>query len=196
VRQVVSDPQSGYNFSISPDGKTIAYRRTLSSASTRGRVQEIVTRQLASGETTVLGSGENLSTPVYAGSQLLFTDNASTKNLQTTASARAIILGIEDTKIALAVNGVKRLLDPFRNGSYIWPALSPNAKSMVATEMARGAFVCTVQGTIRARLGKRNAAVWSRDGKWLIYMNDKDDGHSFVSHLMASGASSLHSRRV
>ncbi len=182
ARQVVTDPQSGYGFSLSPDGKKLAYRRTVSDSKLRNRVQEIVLKDLANSTTEIVGAGGNLSIPVFAGSQVVYTNNSTTQNLQSlSAVSKPILLGIEDTKISIIVNGAKKLLDPFRNGSYIWPVLSLNGKSLVASEMARGTFVCDVKGRVLARLGKRNGAVWSRDGQWLIYMNDKDDGHSIVS---------------
>jgi len=182
TRQVVTDPSSGYNFAISPDGKTLAYRRTLPGAMIGHRVQEIVTKNLESGRVNVVASGSNLSTPSFAEGQVIYTNDIATKNLQSlSASARTFVVGIENTKIAVVVSGEKRLLDPLKRGSYIWPMLSPDGKKIVASDMSRGTFVCDLNGKVLARLGKRNAAVWTRDGKWLISMNDKDDGHTITS---------------
>jgi Tol biopolymer transport system component len=51
----------------------------------------------------------------------------------------------------------------------------------VAYEMSRGAFVCDLAGTVSAQLGKKDAAVWTRDGNWLVYMDDRDDGQRILS---------------
>jgi Tol biopolymer transport system component len=47
--------------------------------------------------------------------------------------------------------------------------------------MNRGTFVCDRSGTVLARIGLRDAPVWTRDGKWIIYMNDRDDGERMLS---------------
>ena len=181
-RLITDDARSGFGFVLSPDGKKIAYRRTLNEKNSQGRVQEIVVKELSTSSTQVLASGSDLSTPSFAGTKVIYSEDVSTKNLEASAAVgKPIILGIENTKIALAENGNKRLLDPLKNGSYVWPLLSPDAKKIVASDMSKGAFVCDLKGKVLARLGKRNAAVWTRDGRWLIYMNDKDDGHNIIS---------------
>jgi Tol biopolymer transport system component len=91
------------------------------------------------------------------------------------------VLGVEDTKIVLIRNGAKTLFDPLGNGSYIWPSLSPDRTRVLAYEMAHGAFVCDLQGSAVVQLGKRDAPVWTRDGRWIVYMEDKDDGQRVVS---------------
>ena len=179
---VTDDPRSGYGFCLSPDGKKIAYRRTMNEKDPRGRTQEIVVKELTSNSSEVLASGSNLSTPSFAGTTVIYSENVTTKNLTANVGTQQpIVLGIENTKILLVEAGDRQLLDPLKNGSYIWPMLSPDGKRIVASDMAKGTFVCDLRGNNLVRLGKRNAAVWSRDGKWLIYMNDKDDGHNIVS---------------
>jgi Tol biopolymer transport system component len=31
------------------------------------------------------------------------------------------------------------------------------------------------------RLGRRDAPSWTRSGNWIVYMDDKDDGHQILS---------------
>ena len=182
VRQITSDPQSGYGFTLSPDGKSIAYRRTNIDKRTRERRQEIVKRNLADGTFSIVASGSDVSTPTFSQNNLLYTVGKQTKNLSLQKSSGEIaILGIENTKITLIKGGKKTLLDPFKNGSYIWPSLSPDKRLILAYEMSRGAFICDLQGRVISRLGKRDAPVWTRDGKWIVFMDDKDDGHRILS---------------
>jgi Tol biopolymer transport system component len=179
-RHIVADPASGYNFSLSPDGKSIAYRRTRADGA--NRIQEVVVKELATGAMQVIGTGDNLSAPVFAGPAVVYNDNVQAKNITALApSAKPFVLAIENTKIAVVVGGAKRLLDPLGNGSYIWAETSPDGSRLVASEMARGTIVASLEGSVLAQLGKRNAATWTRNGKWLVYMNDKDDGHTITS---------------
>ncbi len=182
TRKITSDQGSGYGFAVSKDGSQIAYRKTSYPTGSLERVQEIISLNLKTGKAASFAKGDNLSTPTFTKSGVTFSDCDQTKNLTPRTSQKEIsILGIENTKIALNKNGIKILLDPFRNGSYIWPALSPDKTKIAAYESDRGTFISDLNGNIISQLGKRNAAVWSRDGQWLIYMDDKDDGHNILS---------------
>lgn len=182
VRHITSDPQSGAAFSISSDGGKVAYRRTFTDAKTRQRTQEIVLQDLSANSISVLASGTDVSAPVFSQNNVVFSIQGEAKNLSKTQNTgNIVVLGIENTKILLNKNGQKSLLDPFSNGSYVWPVLSPDKTNIVAYEMDRGAFVCDLDGKILATLGRRDAPSWTRTGKWIIYMNDKDDGHQILS---------------
>jgi Tol biopolymer transport system component len=182
VRQITSDPRSGYGFIPSPDGKQVAYRRTTINKRTHRKLQEIVVKNLADGRSTVKASGVDLALPTFVQSTLVYSVDKQMKQLSSVARPGEVsVIGIENTKIVLLRDGKKLLLDPFGKGSYIWPSLSPDKTRLVAYDMARGAFVCDIEGNVVARLGKRDAPVWTRDGKWLVYMNDKDDGHRILS---------------
>ena len=182
VRQITSDPKSGLAFNISTDGKSMIYRRTTISNSGRTRKQDVVLMNLAKRSATQLASGSDLPIPSFSDNVPVYSAKAKIEGLPKTASISSVsILGIEDTKIALNVNGTKTLLDPFGNGSYVWPVLSPDKQQIVAYEADRGAFVCTLRGKVVSRLGRRDAPSWTRSGRWIVYMNDKDDGHKLLS---------------
>ncbi|MBM4161962.1 MAG: hypothetical protein FJ217_12805 [Ignavibacteria bacterium] len=181
-RQITSDPKAGLAFAVSQDGKQLAYRRTLFDQRQRVRRQEIVLMDLVSRKQTLVASGKDLSVPTFSQNTPVYSIQNETKNLKKSAQINEItILGIEDTKIALNRNGQKFLLDPLGSGSYVWPVLSPDRRQIVAYEMDRGAFVCDLDGRLISKLGKRNAPSWTRTGKWIIYMDDRDDGHRILS---------------
>jgi len=182
VRQITSDPKSGFAFDISKDGKSIIYRRTLFDRSGRTRKQDVVLMNLARQSSRVLATGPDVSTPSFAENAPVYSTKSKTQGLAgATGTANVSIIGIEDTKIAINVNGAKKLLDPLENGSYVWPVLSPDKQQIVAYEMDRGAFVCNLRGTVISRLGRRDAPSWTRTGRWIVYMDDKDDGHKLLS---------------
>lgn len=182
LKEITRDKHSGYNFILSDDGSTIAYRRTAVEGDHRTRIQETVQMKIKSMEKTVIEKGNSVPTPVFihdriSQTQKVFSSNAASFQDQTVTQ----VLGVEETKIALIVNGLKTVADPLQNGQYIWPVLSPDKKKMVAVEMEKGAFISDLDGTNIVMLGKCNAPQWTRDGKWIIGMDDKDDGRSIYS---------------
>lgn len=182
TRQLTSDPKSGLSFAVASDGKSLVYRRTLQDKSGRTRKQDIVLMNLAKRSTSVLASGSDVSVPSFANNVPVYSTRSKMEVLTRTAGTGNItVLGIENTKIALNVNGKKTLLDPLGGGSYIWPVLSPDKQQLVAYEMDKGAFVCDLAGTVISKLGRRDAPSWTRSGKWIVYMEDKDDGHKLLS---------------
>ncbi|MBI4428333.1 MAG: PD40 domain-containing protein [Ignavibacteriales bacterium] len=181
VRQVTSDPHSGFGYSVSHDGKTIAYRSTTILPSHR-RQQEIVVADIERDSKHVVDSGEDLSTPSFANEKLMYSKSGVRQELDSQTPGEDIqILGIENTKIVL-LRGAQRILwDPFGNGSYIWPSLSPDKKHIAAYEIDRGTFVADLDGNIMAQLGRRDAPSWTYDGRWIAYMNEQDDGHQILA---------------
>jgi Tol biopolymer transport system component len=180
VRHITDAPRSGFGFALSNDGKTISYRRTFDEAS-RSRTQELVTQNLSSGAVNVLEKGESVSLPKFSQSSVIYLKEGKVANAASTESANVTaVLGIEDTKIVLLKNGVKVSFDPLGNGSYIWPSLSPDGTKLLAYEMDRGVFISDLDGKIVKMVGRKDNPVWTRDGKWIVYMDDKDDGHNIL----------------
>ncbi len=185
--QITADRGSGYGFTISPDGSQIAWRRTLPGALPGERVQEVVVRNLSGGPPSVLASGRSLSLPSFVRSDVVFSVAGEIQGVKPAIQPPGVVsvLGVEDTKIAVVRDGVKSLVDPLGNGSYVWPSLSPDGSKLVAYEMDRGTFVCGADGSHPLRIGRRDAPAWTRDGRWLIYMADRDDGHRIRSSAIA-----------
>lgn len=183
LRQICDDAGAGYQFTVSPDGRHVSYRRTLEGTPLNRRVQEVVEVELSSGEQVVHATGRDLPTPAYAGDRVLYTPTGELKNAPAAMrpSTGAYALGIEDTRIAMLINGSPAQLDPYRGGSYIWPSLSPDGTRLVAYEMSRGTFVSDLAGNVLAQFGRRDAPSWMRSGRWIVYMDQKDDGHQMTS---------------
>jgi dipeptidyl aminopeptidase/acylaminoacyl peptidase len=133
TRLITEDRGAGYGFALSPDGTKIAYRRTKTDKETRRRVQEIVVLDLATNTSSVQASGRDLSLPAFSTAGVVYSGGKEAVDLPSLAkSGEVLLLGIEDTKIALVRNGRKTLLDPLGKGSYIWPALSPDRQRIAA----------------------------------------------------------------
>jgi Tol biopolymer transport system component len=179
---ITEDEGAGFGFNISNDLKEIIYRKNNYDNISHERLQEIIKMNLTNNSVEIIDKGANLSTPIAANGRVIYSKNNQTINLLSPLSiVETKLLGIENTKIILSKNGKKILLDPFGNGSYIWPSLSPDNESILAYEMDHGTFICDLNGKIISRLGRKDAPVWTRDGKWIIYMDDKDNGQNLIS---------------
>jgi Tol biopolymer transport system component len=182
TKQITADAKSGLSYSISSDGTSLVYRRTQQDKSRTGRKQDIVLTNLTKRSTSILASGSDVSIPTFSNNTPVYSIRSQTLGLAKMAGKNEVtVLGIENMKIALSVNGNRILLDPLGNGSYIWPVLSPDKQQLVAYEMGKGAFVCDLTGKVQSILGRRDAPSWTRTGKWIVYMADRDDGHKLVS---------------
>lgn len=183
VSEITRDPSSGNGFSISLDGSQIAYRRTAYDAQTHERKQEAVVMNIATLTKRVADCGSDVSAPVFTQNGLVYTVDETVRMpaLAKTGSLSVEVIGIENKKIAILNKGTKVLLDPFGSGSYIWPSLSPDKQKIAAYEMGRGTFICDLNGIVAANFGRRDGAVWTRDGRWLVYMDSRDDGRKLLA---------------
>ncbi|MBI2427668.1 MAG: hypothetical protein HYV29_02530 [Ignavibacteriales bacterium] len=180
LKVITRDLQSGYNFSVSPDGNKVAYRRTTAAGDYRTRVQESIELDLKTNSHTSIQKGNSVPVPVFYSGQAITREKILPKNKLQIASSDVAVLGIENTKIVLLVNGEKKIFDPL-NGQYVWPVISPDKKRIAAVDMDRGAFVCTVDGNNLMPLGRFDSPRWEKGGKWIVGMDDTDDGHKIIS---------------
>jgi tricorn protease-like protein len=91
------------------------------------------------------------------------------------------VVYIENSKIILFEKGVKRNLQPLGEGNYIWPSISPDQNKILFTLAGSGTYISDLRGNILANIGYANAPQWSPDGNWIVFMEDRDDGHEILS---------------
>ena len=182
LKEITRDKFSGYNFAVSDDGSKIAYRRTVVEGDQRTRLQENIELDVRTLNKIIGEHGNSIMTPVFIYDQYSKNQTILTGKYNSAQIGSAVqIVGIENSKIVLLRNGTKTTVDPLHNGQYIWPVLSPDKSKLVAVEMDRGAFISDLDGNNIIMLGKCNSPQWTRDGKWIIGMDDKDDGHRIYS---------------
>jgi len=85
-----------------------------------------------------------------------------------------------DLNLAVYKNGKAELIHPSGPGSYLWPSMSPQQDKILYTLSGLGTFICDLNGQNLIELGKMNAPNWSPDGKFVIGMDDEDDGQKYI----------------
>lgn len=87
----------------------------------------------------------------------------------------------ENSKLYLEINGEKSVIEPVGKGHYIWGSISPDRDKILFTLVGKGTFVTNLNGEILLNIKNANFPKWSSDGKWIVFMNDKDNGHKVTS---------------
>ncbi len=135
---------------------------------------------------TLKGKSRHLSTANVVNNKAVFLEDKNLKSVEVEnslnkkASAKEVSAFIEDQKIALIVDGEKKILAPFGEGNYIWASVSPDYSKLLFNFVGRGTFVSDLSGNILSEIGYADAPQWSDDGKFIVYMKDYDDGQRFT----------------
>ena len=188
LEEISDDPGAGYEFVISADGQHVFFR----TSTYRGpkRYSSLLQLNMTTKEKTILEAEvRDLSTPqqVADGSMVYVSQNQvkrmrtaeMTWNTESPSAAPAVF--IENRKIALYRGNEKTLLEPFGEGIYIWPSVSPDGDRLLFTLAGQGTFISDLDGNVLSELGRANAPQWSPDGQWVVFMDDRDDGRIFTA---------------
>ncbi len=178
---------AGYEFTFTGKNHVI-YRISQFDESGLKRNQFLIDKNLELNKEITLANGKDLSTPQALNSdQLVYSVNgkiSSSGNSSLSKNADALsapAVFVENTKIVLWNNGTSKVLDPVEDGNYIWVSLSPDKTKILFTSAGKGTFISDLNGKVLFELGYANAPKWSPDGKWVLYMVDKDNGRQVIS---------------
>lgn len=177
---------AGYQPQFNPSGDEIIYR---SDKFINGkRYSSLFVQKIDSKEKIILEKDvRNLYPPKSVKSNLnVYLKNDVMKQYTSGSSLSkstisAPVAYIENSKIALYVDGEKRILSPLGEGNYIWPSVSPDGQKLLFNLAGKGTFVSDLKGNIISDLGYANYPSWSRDGKWIVFMEDYDDGYQITT---------------
>lgn len=186
---------AGYEFCFSSDGSEVYYK--MDSYKGMKKYSTLLSQNLASKEVKTLEAEKrNLSFArtvsegtLYYQYEMNLKSVEMPSSLRKSSAASDIALLNESGAMVLVRNGYKKTIEPFGKNIYIWPSLSPDGTKILFTLASKGTFISDLDGNILASLGKANAPQWSPDGKWIVYMDDYDNGSNFTkSDLFAVSA--------
>ncbi len=186
MTSLCTDKGAGRNVAVSGDGRHIAYSAF-----------NLIKRRRANTIHLLDGEGHNKAifsdrTPCKiigwnAGKLLYLVDNTlhayDPATGTDTAEPKDIAVGYTDMDLHLVWydHGQTSVLDPLGKGNYIWAETSPDGKHLVFNFAGSGTRICDAKGKIVASLQRLHAAHWTKDGQWLIGMDERDDGLKFTS---------------
>jgi len=180
---------SGYGFSFSSDSKYIFFRKDEFKEGLK--YSSIYKQDITSKKKEIILKESREVTPpaITKNGNCFFTQKGKVKYIsqqgkQLGKSQRLkespVILN-EDGNLYVFRKGSKKLINPNGRASYIWAELSPDSKYIVYTVAADQTYICDINGKIKYKLGYANAPKWSPDGKWILFMDDKNDGNDYTS---------------
>ena len=177
---------SGFEPSISTDGEMVFYKSFIFDE-TGKRQSSIMSQNIETGEKTeILAKQRNLSSAIAYAEGVIYMNNSKVQGYNSKKKcvqncSENVAFTSPDMDLVVFNNGVEKVLNPFGKGNYIWVSISPDKQKVLFNKAGRGTFVVDLNGEIIAELGRLHAAKWSVDGKWIIGMNDYDDGHQYTS---------------
>jgi len=187
-KEITAEPGAGYEYQFSDNGSKIFYR---TDTYRDGRkYSDIKSIDFQSNKIEIIENGKrNLSTPkiltsgdcIYKSESNISIKNKQKNTLPLSAAQKDTALFYDDNNLTLLIKGERRVFNPLGAGSYLWSSLSPDKSKVLFTFMGKGTYVTDIKGTILLSLGYANAPKWSSDGKWIAYMEDRDDGVKVIS---------------
>ena len=184
LETITTDPGAGYNFIIDPGEKAIYYRtdRYIGFKKFSSLVKYTIADQK---KIFIERDQRELSPPLkLASGYVAYTKSFKPRLLNLSGAVnkdqtlpQPVFATIQNRKIALFKGKEEKILQPLGEGKYIWPSVSPKGDRLLFTLAGKGTYISDLEGNIFVDLGYANAPQWSTDGRWIVYMVDRDDGH-------------------
>lgn len=107
--------------------------------------------------------------------------NGKTNNIIKSSNISSAVVFPDGNGLIVEDSKGFRSISPVGKGHYIWSSVSPDKKRLLFTVAGRGTFITDLNGDLIANLGRAHAPKWSPDGRWVVYMDDRDDGDRYIS---------------
>lgn len=186
IEKLTDEAGAGYEFCFSQDGSQVYYRTDVYKG--LKKYSSLISQNIATKQLNVLESEKrNLSSAqTLSSGEIFYRVNNSMKSVDAPKSLKKQSLQnnaavySDNEGIAVVTNGYKKVIEPAGKGSYIWTSLSPDGSKILFALGTKGTFICDLSGNILVDLGRAHAPQWSPDGKWVLYMDDYDDGYDYT----------------
>ena len=187
IKKIVEGNGAGYNPMFSENGEVIVYRKNeyinnkkyseLHEYNTLAKTNELIEQKTRDLSPPLSGVS---NTATYTINKNVITKTVSSQ-LQKNQSSSDLFVTIENSDLVIYENGERSVFNPLGEGNYIWPSISPDGTNILFTYARKGSFVTDLEGNIITELGYSHYPNWSKDGKWIVYMEDRDDGVQVTS---------------
>lgn len=183
IKQINNYFGSGYDFVFSSADNSFLFRKN---DYINGRkYSTLISYDLSSGnENIIIENQRNLVIPNSSTNSakfyLLQNKLINASNVLSKNSSELAVLA-NSNGIHVYSNSSEKILKPFGEGNYIWASLSPDQEKILFNYPGKGTYVCDLNGKILFNVGYANYPSWSRDGNWILFMRDIDDGHEIIS---------------
>ncbi|MBN1300381.1 MAG: PD40 domain-containing protein [Melioribacteraceae bacterium] len=186
VKKITDKEGAGYNPVFTSSGSVIFRSSRFENMK---RISSLFEHNLATGRTNrIVNESRSLTAPVLNSNREVefvldgelnyYNSGILSKRIGSQLSRSVMI---DDSKLLLIENGVKKYLQPLGDGNYIWSSLSPDGSQLLFSVAGKGTYISDLDGKILHSIGKANYPVWAKEGKWILYMDDKDDGRQFTA---------------
>ncbi|MFA6618378.1 MAG: hypothetical protein WCT23_04850 [Candidatus Neomarinimicrobiota bacterium] len=112
---------------------------------------------------------------------IYYVQNEAVNALHKKASSvsRPVVMSYNNS-LLLYSYGTSKIMTPSGDMYYLWPSVSPNDAMIAYTDM-KDLVVTDFNSDILFTIKEARSPKWSPDGKYIVFMRDLDDGHTFTS---------------
>lgn len=185
IVKLSDDVGVGNHFKISDDGKNIVYKSYKMDQYGKRQSSVYLLDIQTKTKKAIIQDARALSSLDFQKGHLSFLNGQTFKScaVNNVKKSNSTLLAFTDANLNLVVyeNNKQKIINPFGKGNYIWVSVSPDGTKILFTKTGKGTFICDSKGENIINLGRLHAAKWSKDGQWIIGMNDFDNGHQYTN---------------
>jgi len=172
---------SGYDYAFNPIDNMLLFRKN---EYINGKKFSTLIKQniLTGEEENIVERSREISILKNQNLTYLDGENIHSVSENLAKNSNQIFIQANSEGIHLYTSSQEKILKPFGDGNYIWASLSPEQNRIIFNYPSKGTFVCDLDGNILFNVGmKANYPSWSRDGQWILFMRDIDNGREIIS---------------
>lgn len=192
ARRLSSRTGAGYRFALNPEGTQVVLRENdlenqkmaLYTLDLETAAEKCIEPQVEHTNTLRLNTGVAVYAEPLSRTLRVWADPAVASVQAVSDAMNDVLLTEEDLKLVVYRDGTRTVVDPIMDATgqdvnYCWSSISPDGQRMVFAAHNL-TYTSRLDGTDLVCLGQVQAPVWY-DNNTVVGMNDKDDGHMFIS---------------